>query len=153
MKNRMTSLNFPPYEILVREEQGKELVFDPVRKQWVVLFPEEWVRQHVICFLREQKHYPVGLIAVEKGFTFQGKPWRADLIIHDNQGQPVLLVECKAPEVQIDQKVFDQVARYNQVIRAEYLYVTNGLQHFCSRIDWDNKSYEFITAVPAYTTI
>ena len=115
--------------------------------------PEEWVRQHVLCFLREQKHYPAGLIAVEKGFTFQGIPWRADIIVHGNQGQPVLLVECKAPDVQIDQRVFDQVARYNQVIRAEYLYVTNGLQHFCSRIDWDQKSYAFITSVPEYKDV
>lgn len=149
----MRRLNYPPYELQTREEQGKVWIFDRIRKQWVVLQPEEWVRQHVLCFLTQDKHYPGGLIAVESGFTFQGRPYRADIIVHNNQGAPIMMVECKAPEVHIDQRVFDQVARYNRVIRAEYLYVTNGLQHFCSRIDWSQNSFEFVKSVPDYKEI
>lgn len=146
----MQSLNFPPYSIQVRQEEGREMVFDPIRKLWVALQPEEWVRQHVLVFLQEDRRVPAGLIAVEKGFTFQGKPYRADVIVHNREGKPALMVECKAPDVPVSQATFDQVATYNRVIRASYLYVTNGLQHFCSKIDWNRQSYEFISSVPGF---
>lgn len=146
----MQSLNFPPYSIQVKQEEGREMVFDPIRKLWVALQPEEWVRQHVLEFLQQDRQVPAGLIAVEKGFSFQGKPYRADVIVHNRQGKPALMVECKAPEVPISQATFDQVATYNRVIRASYLYVTNGLQHFCSKIDWSRQSYEFISSVPGF---
>ena len=146
----MQALHFPPYTLQVKQESGKELIFDPIRKRWVALQPEEWVRQHVLEFLMQDRQVPAGLIAVEKGFTYQGKPYRADVIVHDRKGQPALMVECKAPEVPISQATFDQVATYNQVIRASYLYVTNGLQHFCSKIIWSRQSYEFISSVPGF---
>ena len=149
----MQSIHFPPYPIQTKTEAGKELVFDPVRKIWVALQPEEWVRQHVLFFLLQDRQVPAGLIAVEKGFTYQGKPYRADVIVHDRQGKPALMVECKAPEVPISQAAFDQVATYNQVIRARYLYVTNGLQHFCSKIDWSRQTYEFISSVPGFNEL
>ena len=146
----MQSLNFPPYPLQIKKDAGKELVFDPIRKMWVALQPEEWVRQHVLVFLLEDRGVPAGLIAVEKGFTYQGKPYRADIIVHDREGKPAMMIECKAPEVSISQAAFDQVATYNQVIRARYLYVTNGLLHFCSKIDWSRQTYEFISSVPGF---
>jgi len=146
----MQSLNFPPYPIQIKKDAGKELVFDPIRKMWVALQPEEWVRQHVLVFLLEDRGVPAGLIAVEKGFTYQGKPYRADIIVHDREGKPAMMIECKAPEVSISQAAFDQAATYNQVIRARYLYVTNGLLHFCSKIDWSRQTYEFISSVPGF---
>ncbi|MBX2822893.1 MAG: type I restriction enzyme HsdR N-terminal domain-containing protein [Rhodothermaceae bacterium] len=117
---------------------------------WVALQPEEWVRQHVLVFLMADRGVPTGLIAVEKGFTYQGKPYRADIIVHDREGKPAMMIECKAPEISISQAAFDQVATYNQVIRARYLYVTNGLLHFCSKIDWSRQTYEFISSVPGF---
>ena len=146
----MQSLNFPPYPLQIKKDAGKELVFDPIRKMWVALQPEEWVRQQVLVFLLEDRGVPAGLIAVEKGFTYQGKPYRADIIVHDREGKPAMMIECKAPEVSISQAAFDQVATYNQVIRARYLYVTNGLLHFCSKIDWSRQTYEFISSVPGF---
>ena len=146
----MQSLNFPPYDIETRHDADREWVFDPIRKQWVVLLPEEWVRQHVLVFLMQDRQVPAGLIAVEKGFSYQGKPYRADIIVHDRQGKAALMIECKAPDVAISQAAFDQVATYNQVIRARYLYVTNGLLHFCSKIDWSRQTYEFISSVPGF---
>ena len=146
----MQSLNFPPYPLQIKKDAGKELVFDPIRKMWVALQPEEWVRQHVLVFLLEDRSVPAGLIAVEKGFTYQGKPYRADIIVHNREGKPAMMIECKAPEISISQAAFDQVATYNQVIRARYLYVTNGLLHFCSKIDWSRQTYEFISSVPGF---
>ncbi len=146
----MQSLNFPPYPLQIKKDADKELVFDPIRKMWVALQPEEWVRQHVLVFLMADRGVPTGLIAVEKGFTYQGKPYRADIIVHDREGKPAMMIECKAPEISISQAAFDQVATYNQVIRARYLYVTNGLLHFCSKIDWSRQTYEFISSVPGF---
>lgn len=146
-------LNFPDYSLETRLDEGDPLIFDPVRKKWVALQPEEWVRQHVVHFLRAEKHFPDGLITIEQGFDYQGMPRRADLVAHGRDGRPVLLVECKAPDVPIDQSVFDQVALYNQVIRARYLFVTNGLTHYCSKIDWVRRRYEFIDEVPDFRTL
>ena len=149
----MLPLNFPEYPLQTKEESGKVLVFDPVRTSWVALLPEEWVRQHVIFFLINDKQYPKGLLSIEKGFSFQGRTNRADVVAYDRTGNPALMVECKAPDVRIEQSVFDQIARYNQVIRARYLYVTNGLQHFSFRINWDRHQYERIESIPDFHDI
>lgn len=144
------SLDFPAYPFQIEERAGKLFVLDPVRRKWVPLLPEEWVRQHVMQFLIREKGFPAGLLAVEKGFQFQGMPRRADVIAYDRNGEPALMVECKAPDVPIDQAVFDQIARYNRVIRARYLFVTNGVRHYCSKIDWEARTHRFIDTVPAF---
>ena len=115
--------------------------------------PEEWVRQHVIQFLHSECEVPMGLMAIEKGFRYQNMPRRADIIVHDRKGVPALMVECKAPNVTVDQGVFDQVARYNRVVRARYLFVTNGLQHYCSKIDWRDQNYLFVDTVPHFSDL
>jgi type I site-specific restriction endonuclease len=143
-------LNFPLYDIKTRELEGKRVIFDVVRRKWVPLLPEEWVRQHAVQYLLQEKGYPAGLLSIEKGFHFQGMPQRADIVAYNRQGEAVLMVECKAPAVQIEQAVFDQAARYNRVIRAGYLFVTNGLQHYCCQIDWAAQRYQFVDDIPAY---
>lgn len=150
MDTALEPLAFPQYPLQIEAGEDKTVVFDPIRKKWVLLLPEEWVRQHVIQYLMRDRGYPDGLIAIEKGFAYQGMPQRADVIAYDRKGSPALLVECKAPHIAVDQSVFDQVARYNQVIRARYLYVTNGLQHYCSEIDWRAQKYHFRDAVPLF---
>ncbi len=112
--------------------------------------PEEWVRQHALQFLLQEKGFPAGLISIEKGFQYQGMQQRADIVAYNRQGEALLMVECKAPSVKIEQAVFDQAARYNRVIRAAYLYVTKGLQHYCCKIDWAANSYTFVEDLPVY---
>ena len=146
-------LAFPDYSFEVKEEDDRRIIFDTLRKKWILLSPEEWVRQHMVQYLLQQKGVPAGLIGVEKGFQFQGMQRRADLIVHDRQGQAILMVECKAPEVPISQDVFDQIARYNLVIHATYLFVTNGLQHYCYKIDSDKKRYVFLKELPDFEAL
>lgn len=143
-------LAFPAYEFEIKEDGDRLMIFDSLRKKWIPLLPEEWVRQHMVQYLLNQKSVPAGLIGVEKGFQFQGMQRRADLIVHDRQGSAILMVECKAPEISLSQKVFDQIARYNLVIHATYLFVTNGLQHYCYKIDRDQKRYVFLKELPDY---
>ncbi len=130
--------------------QGQAQVLDKVRRKWVSLSPEEWVRQHMVQYLLNEKAVPRGLVAIEKGFQFQGMLRRADIIVHDRAGDPLLMVECKAPAVALDQTVFDQIARYNLVIHARYLFVTNGLQHYCYKIDSEKKQYVFLEELPDF---
>ncbi len=147
----MQPLNFPHYQFEIQESDGRHVIFDGLRKKWLQLLPEEWVRQHVVQYLIQERDVPAGLIGIEKGFQFQGMQRRADLIVHDRQGAPVLMVECKAPSVKISQDVFDQVARYNMVIHAAYLFVTNGLQHYCCKIEADTRQYTFMHELPVYS--
>ncbi len=146
-------LNLPPYDFLVREIDGKAMIFDPVRKKYVRLTPEEWVRQHVVQYLIRDRGVPPGLVAIEAAFTYARMPRRADVIVHDRSGRPLLMVECKAPDVEIRQAAFDQVARYNTVVRAQYLMVTNGLVHYCCRIDHSAGTYHFLDALPRYEAL
>lgn len=146
----MQRLNLPAYDVAIRDERGKAMIFDPVRQKYVRLTPEEWVRQHFVQFLVQEQGVPRALVAVEMAFTYQGMARRADVVVHDRQGQPLMMVECKAPEVEIRQDVFDQVARYNRVVRARYLVVTNGLIHYCAALDPEHHTYRFLDALPCY---
>ncbi len=152
-RSGVESLNFPQYQFEIQESEGRQVIFDSLRKKWLQLLPEEWVRQHVVQYLVQEKQVPAGLIGVEKGFQFQGMQRRADLIVHDRQGAAVLMVECKAPAVKITQDVFDQVARYNMVIHAGYLFVTNGLQHYCCKIEADTRQYTFLKELPDFSAL
>jgi hypothetical protein len=125
-------------------------MFDEIRKKEVVLTPEEWVRQHFIQFLINEKNYPRSLIKLEGGMKLNQTARRTDIVLFNNKGEKVLLVECKAPSVKITQQVFDQVARYNWVHRVPLLAVTNGLHHFYCKIDFDNESFGFIPELENY---
>jgi hypothetical protein len=143
------ALNFPPYEFRRDERAGKAVIFDPVRRRWVRLTPEEWVRQHLVQYLIQDRGVPKGLLAVEKAFPYRGRRWRADVVAHDRRnGQPLLVAECKAPEVEISQEPFDQAARYNRTAGAAVLVVTNGLEHYCCRRA--EGAYRFLDYLPRY---
>ncbi len=146
----MQSLNLPPYQFKLKQHGLRTHIFDAVRKKYVVLTPEEWVRQNFIQFLVQEKKFPSSLIAVEAGLKYNQLQKRMDVLIYDKQGSPLLMVECKAPEVKITQDVFDQIARYNMVFKVKYLVVTNGLHHFCCLMDYSNNSYVYLEQIPIF---
>jgi hypothetical protein len=149
----MTALNLPDHGVEIRHEPEGDRVFDPVRRLWVALTPEEWVRQHVLNYLVHELECPASLIAVERSLEMNRLVKRADAVVHDRRGAPVLLVECKAPSVKMDQRVFEQAARYNTVFKVPYLLVTNGLVHFCCRIGLPQGTIDFLPAVPPYAVL
>ncbi|GJM61624.1 type I restriction enzyme HsdR N-terminal domain-containing protein [Persicobacter diffluens] len=127
----MEKLNLPSFPFRIREDQGRKYIFDPLRKKEIVLTPEEWVRQHFIQYLINSMGYPASLIALETGLKYNRIQKRSDGLVFDRNGQPFMLIECKAPSVKLDQKVVQQAATYNQTLRAPYIVVTNGLSHGC----------------------
>ncbi len=147
----MQHLNFPStYTFDIREVEGKRDILDPLRRKYVRLTPEEWVRQNLVQYLIVDLGYPRGLTSIEKGIDLHGKPFRADVIVHDRHGQAVLMAECKEPSVRISQDTFDQIAVYNRVVQARCLLVSNGLDHYCYAIDRDKEEYRFLDQVPRY---
>ena len=146
----MQELNFPSYAFRLKSSENKTLIFDIIRKKYVVLTPEEWVRQHVLRFLLEEKNYPASLIAVERQLKIHTRTKRTDIVVYNTQGTPEVLIECKAPSVKITQDAFDQIARYNLTANASYLMVTNGLSHFFCQIDAENETYVFLKDIPEY---
>lgn len=149
----MQELNLPPYQFNLIREDKKTKIFDAIRKRYLVLTPEEWVRQNFIEFLVQERNFPRGLIAVEKGLKLNGMQKRTDILVYSKTAKPLLMVECKAPEVKIEQKVFDQVARYNIHFQLPYLVVTNGLSHYCAKIDITAKRFDFLKDIPNYQEI
>jgi len=144
-------LNFPSaYPFDIREVEGKRNILDPLRRKYVRLTPEEWVRQNLVQYLIVDLGYPRGLTSIEKGIDLHGKPFRADVIVHDRHGQAVLMAECKEPSVRISQDTFDQIAVYNRVVQARCLLVSNGLDHYCYAIDGGKEEYRFLDRVPRY---
>ena len=127
----MQRLNFPAAAFNIRRVAGKHEILDPLRRKYVRLTPEEWVRQHLVQYLISYLGYPRGLIAIEKSIELHGKRFRADVIVHDRAGRAVLMAECKEPDISISQQTFDQIAAYNRVVQARCLLVTNGLVHYC----------------------
>lgn len=147
-------LNLPAYDVKVKENprQGK-MIFDPFRKKYVRLTPEEWVRQHFLHFLCDAKQVPASLVAVEKSLNINGRPRRFDAVVFQNTGAPLLLMEFKAPEVKLSQAVFDQVAAYNLALRADYLIVSNGLTHYCCKMDYAAGRYHFLKNIPDFSDL
>ncbi len=143
-------LNLPSYPFKLKNDGDKTYIFDPFRKKFLVLTPEEWVRQHLVQYLVNYKNYPAGLIKLEGGLTLNSLQKRTDVIAFDVAGNKVLLAECKAPTIKISQKVFDQIARYNFIHHIEVLLVSNGIEHFCCRVDFEKRSYEFLKEIPFY---
>jgi hypothetical protein len=149
----MIQLNLPGYEFSTTQKEGRTMIFDTYRRRWVKLTPEEWVRQNFIRYLVEEKHYPASLVAVEHSLKINRQVFRADAVVFSTNGLPLLLVECKAPEVKITQKVFEQIVRYNFEFQVDYLIVTNGLMHFCCKIDKSNQSYEYLKEIPDFVLL
>lgn len=146
----MQKLNFPYSSFRTQVIDDRIQVFDLVRKRWVVLTPEEWVRQHLILYLNQDLGCPLPLMAVEKALKYNGMNRRSDLVIYGRTGKALLLAECKAPEITISKDTFDQAARYNMSLQVPYLLVTNGLQHFCCLIDFENETYTYIKDIPTF---
>jgi len=146
----MQNLAFPAYNFRIKNNENKTAIFDIIRKKFIILTPEEWVRQHVIHFLIEEKKHPKSLINVEKELTVNGTKKRYDIVTYRPDGSIYLMVECKAPKVKITQQVFDQIARYNLALNASLLMVTNGLNHYYCTIDYDTESYHFLKELPNY---
>jgi len=146
----MQTLNLPTYNFKLKNSQNKTLIFDKLRKKYVALTPEEWVRQHFVHFLIDQKKYPETLIAIEKQLTINNLKKRTDILIFNSDGKPEVVIECKAPSIKISQKTFDQIARYNLQLKADFLIVTNGLTHFYCKMDFKNKTYIFLKNLPDY---
>lgn len=148
----MKGLNLPDHGVEIRHAAQGDLVFDPVRRRWVVLTPEEWVRQHVLNHLVHDLACPLSLIAVEHSLVLNRMVRRADIVVHGPGARPLLLVECKAPHVKLGMAVFEQAARYNTVFRVPFLLVTNGVDHSCCRIGTDG-SITFLPSVPDWASM
>lgn len=146
----MEPLNLPTYFFRIKEDRGKKYIFDEIRRRFVLLTPEEWVRQHMINFLVAEKHFPGQLLSVEKGFRQNRYRQRYDLLVYNRKGQPLMIVECKAPGVEINQQVFDQAGRYNHTHKAPYMLITNGMKHYCCFINIDSGQYSFLPDVPDF---
>lgn len=146
----MQKLNLPTYQFKLKSNEKHTLIFDNLRKKYFVLTPEEWVRQHFVQFLIEEKKYPVSLIALEKQLVVNNLKKRTDIVIYNKLGVPDIIVECKAPHIKISQDTFDQIARYNLKLKANYLIVTNGIEHYYCRMDFENETYIFLNDIPKY---
>jgi hypothetical protein len=146
----MQKLNFQLYNFRFKNSENKVSIFDAIRKKFIILTPEEWVRQHVVQFLLEEKKYPKSLINVEKVLKINGLRKRYDVVVFNPDGSIFILIECKAPEIKIAQATFDQIARYNMTLKAEFLMVTNGLNHYFCQMDFEKEKYDFLTELPLY---
>ena len=146
----MQNLNFPKYNFRFKSNENKTLIFDIIRKKFVVLTPEEWVRQHTIHFLISEKKYPASHINVEKQLQLNDTLKRYDIVVFNKNGSIQIIAECKAPSIKTNQQTFDQIARYNLALKSETLMVTNGLEHFFCKMDFENKKYLFLKDIPSY---
>lgn len=146
----MQDLNFPKFPFRFKNSENKLSIFDVIRKKFVILQPEEWVRQHCVHYLMTVKNYPISLINVEKELKLNGLKKRYDIVIYNPDGTIYLIVECKAPKIKIDQSTFDQIARYNMILKAEYLMLTNGLNHYYCLMDYQAEQYHFLQDIPNY---
>lgn len=146
-------LNFPQYPFRIRQDEKGLFIFDDIRKKFLVLTPEEWVRQHLVQFLIREKGYPRSLIKLEGGLVLNSLQKRSDALVFNTSGEKILLIECKAPSVKISQDTFDQIARYNFVHKVKYLMVSNGMQHFCCELDLERKTFVYLAEVPEYRLI
>lgn len=137
----------------MKSDEGRSYIFDPIRKKYVLLTPEEWVRQHFLQFLIQDRGFPASLVAVEKEFSFNRMKKRTDILAHNNRGEPVMLVECKSPSVPVTENVFKQIGLYNLAYKVPWLVVTNGMKHYCCMFDKGEGKYLFVDSIPEWTTI
>ena len=148
----MLNLNFPTYNFRFKNSENRVSIFDGIRKKFIILTPEEWVRQHVVQFLLQEKNYPKSYVNVEKLVKVNDIHKRYDVVVFQPNGELFLLIECKAPEVKITQDTFDQIARYNLKLKAQYLMVTNGLNHYFCQMDFEKEQYVFLEELPAFVS-
>lgn len=146
----MYKLNLPDFDCLLKKAEGKVWIFDVIRKKYLVLTPEEWVRQHFINYLVSIRQYPKALIRVEGGLTYNQLSKRSDIVIFDRVGKPWMVVECKSPDLQVNDDVLRQASVYNATLRANYIVVTNGMRHYCAKIDWKESKTELLKDLPDY---
>ena len=146
----MFQLNLPSYPIKIKEKGEKQLIFDFLRRKYVALTPEEWVRQHFVHFLVEHKGYPQALLANEVELKVGEKKLRCDTLLYNRELKPRMIIEYKAPTIQLQQKTFDQISAYNLLLKVDYLVISNGLQHYCCKMDYTQQRYSFLEQLPDY---
>ena len=146
----MFRLNLPQYEINITEKDGKRLIFDFLRRKYVALTPEEWVRQHFTHYLVEHKGYPKGLLGNEIELHIGDKKLRCDTLLYNKETQPRMIIEYKAPTIPIQQKTFDQIAAYNLLLKVDFLVISNGREHYCCQMDYEQRQYRFLPDIPDY---
>ena len=149
-KYKMFPLNLPEYDTKVTEKDGKLSIFDELRGSYVALTPEEWVRQHFVHLLLNRYNFPQSLMANEVCIELNGMSLRCDTVIYDSTLRPRMIVEYKAPSVKIDKKVFSQISRYNLVLKVDYLVISNGMQHYCCKMNYEKNSFTFLNDIPLY---
>lgn len=149
----MRELKLPPYAVSVREGAGSRQIYDFLRRRWVALTPEEWVRQHFVHYLVEHKGYPKGLLGNEIELRVGEKRLRCDTLLYNKDRRPRMIMEYKAPDVEVTQRVFDQIAVYNMLLRVDYLVVSNGVRHYCCRMDHEKREYSFLRDIPEYAEL
>jgi hypothetical protein len=146
----LKQLNLPEYSFTIRGKEGEEMILDLLRRKFVKLTPEEWVRQNFIQYLINAGKYPLGLMGIEMEFGHNKLKRRTDILVHNRSGEPVMIVECKAPEISLDEKVFEQIVTYNREFRVPYLVVTNGLHHWACKFNIDFTRWEYLLVIPLY---
>jgi hypothetical protein len=146
----LKELNLPQYSFRTAGKEGQEMILDPIRRKYVKLTPEEWVRQNFVRYLVNEGKYPAGLLGIESLFRFNKLKRRVDILVHNRSGQPVMIVECKSPDVKIDEAVFEQIADYNMKFKVPYLVVTNGIHHYACKIDVSAMKFEYLLVIPLY---
>tara|TARA_B100001540_G_C15799649_1_gene639331 strand:- start:685 stop:1134 length:450 start_codon:yes stop_codon:yes gene_type:complete len=147
---KLPILSLPIYKLKLKVVQQKTHIFDVVRKKYLLLTPEEWVRQNFIHYLNKEKKYPLGLMGIEKMVKYNSLKSRADIVLYNTDGNPNIIIECKAPEVKITQDTFYQIAKYNSKLKVQYLIVTNGMKHYCCSMDYDTNAVTFLEEIPVY---
>ncbi len=145
----MQPLDLPAFDFRLQKKEKKPYIFDIIRKKYVCLTPEEWVRQHFLHYLINTLGYPKSLIKLESRVGFQQS--RTDIVVYNRMILPLMIVECKAPHVAVSHMVFDQAARYNSMLKAQLLVVTNGLKHFCCKVDYKTSKYQFLKIIPCFS--
>ncbi len=146
MNSSFSKLNLPSFDFRINDNS----IFDPIRKKWVALTPEEWVRQNFLSWLVQNKNYPKSLIKVEQTIKAFEKTRRCDAVIHTNEIKPLAILECKKPGFKINEKTFQQIALYNSALKAPYLIITNGLDHYCCKIEFETNKITFLDHIPGY---
>jgi type I site-specific restriction endonuclease len=149
----MWQLNLPACNFKIKNDNGKQYIFDSQRKKYISLTPEEWVRQNFIRFMIDFKSYPAALLAIEKQLTVNGLKKRCDAILYNKSAQPLMIIEFKAPQVSISQATFDQAAVYNQKLNVDFFMISNGMQHYCCKVDKHHSKYLFFEEIPDYFTL
>lgn len=151
--NTSYALNLPFFDVKLRETSNGLEIFDVLRKKYITLTPEEWVRQHFVHYLINEKKYPTSLMANEIAIKLNSLNKRCDTVVYDRELNPVVICEYKNPSIDITQEVFDQIVRYNITLKVKFLIVSNGITHYCCKMDYDRQSYEYLNEIPSYSEI